>query len=104
MDNKERICFLIGSIYFYGNFKAETANERELEKLLREEGFFFDSEDQLMAALKQQKAGAATSPNKPMAKSLCYSCGNIGQKLCPLLYLGISGDITSCRGHSATSP
>ena len=46
-----RVCELIGSIYFHGNFKAETANERELESLLRKLGYFFDNEEQLMNKL-----------------------------------------------------
>ena len=51
MDNKTRICELIGSIFFYGNFVAETPNERELETLLRQEGYFFETEGQLMDKL-----------------------------------------------------
>jgi len=48
-DARTRICELIGSIFFYGNFVAETAAERELETLLRQEGYFFETEDQLFA-------------------------------------------------------
>ncbi len=51
LGDYQRVCELIGSIYFYGNFRAETANERELEALLRKLGYFFDSEEQLMAKL-----------------------------------------------------
>jgi hypothetical protein len=46
-----RVCELIGSIYYYGKFRAETANERELEALLRKLGYFFESEEQLMSKL-----------------------------------------------------
>jgi hypothetical protein len=46
-----RVCELIGAIYYYGNFRAETVNERELEALLRKLGYFFDSEDKLMEKL-----------------------------------------------------
>jgi hypothetical protein len=46
-DFKE-IASLIGSIFFYGDFKAETYNERELEKLLRKHGYFFESEEELL--------------------------------------------------------
>ena len=46
-----RVAELIGSIFFYGGFKAETHNERELEKELRELGYFFESESELMAKL-----------------------------------------------------
>lgn len=38
-----KIAWLIGSIFVHGNFKAETGNERELEKLLRENGTFWES-------------------------------------------------------------
>lgn len=48
-----RIAELIGSIFFYGNFKAETYNERELETLLRKHGFFFETEDQLHSNVRQ---------------------------------------------------
>lgn len=34
------IARLIGSIFTHGNFKAETYNERELEKLLRKNGYY----------------------------------------------------------------
>ena len=46
-----RVAELIGSIFYYGDFKAETLNERELEKELRALGYFFESEDELMAKL-----------------------------------------------------
>jgi hypothetical protein len=51
LGDARRICELIGSIYYYGNFRAETANERELESLLRKHGYFFETEGQLMAKL-----------------------------------------------------
>lgn len=44
-----RIAHLIGSIFFYGNFKAETFNERELESLLRKVGRFYESEEQVIS-------------------------------------------------------
>jgi len=53
----ERVCELIGSIYYYGNFRAETANERELEALLRKLGYFFENEEQLMAKLHPPNPG-----------------------------------------------
>ncbi|RSF00506.1 hypothetical protein, partial [Achromobacter aegrifaciens] len=49
-----RIAWLIGSIFVHGDFKAETGNERELEKLLRENGTFWDSLEQFDAALSAQ--------------------------------------------------
>lgn len=38
-----KIALLIGNIFVHGNFIAETANERELEELLRENGTFYDN-------------------------------------------------------------
>lgn len=53
-DFKE-IARLIGSIYFYGNFKAETFNEKELEKLLRKYGYFFENEKELINKIYHEK-------------------------------------------------
>lgn len=39
---------VVGRIYFYGGFKAETVNERELEQRLRKLGCFYESEEQLL--------------------------------------------------------
>ena len=39
----QQIAFLIGNIFAHGNFVAETFNERELEKLLRKNGTFWES-------------------------------------------------------------
>lgn len=50
-----RIAWLIGSIFVHGDFKAETGNERELEKLLRENGTFWDSLAQFDAAIAAQQ-------------------------------------------------
>lgn len=59
LDRLRRIAWLIGSIFVHGDFKAETFNERELEKLLRENGTFWDSLEQFDAALaaSQQQEG-----------------------------------------------
>ena len=54
------IARLIGSIFVHGNFKAETYNERALEKLLREQGCFFESladYDAARAAAPQEAHG-----------------------------------------------
>jgi hypothetical protein len=51
MVRLRRIAWLIGSIFVHGDFKAETFNERELEKLLRENGTFWESLEQFDAAL-----------------------------------------------------
>lgn len=42
-ERLNKIAHLIGSIFVYGGFKAETHNEAELEKLLRENGTFWGS-------------------------------------------------------------
>jgi len=47
-DDYREIARLIGSIFFYGNFKAETFNEQKLEQLLRKVGFFFESDEQVI--------------------------------------------------------
>lgn len=52
-----RIAWLIGSIFCFGGFKAETVNERELEKLLRENGTFWETPSQFDAALKDEDSG-----------------------------------------------
>ncbi len=43
-ERRKRIAELIGSIFLYGDFKAETVNERELEKLLKENNTFWETE------------------------------------------------------------
>ena len=47
------IAHLIGSIFFYGNFKAETANEKILQILLEDMGYFYKTEDELMEGKKK---------------------------------------------------
>lgn len=42
------IARLVGRIYFYGGFKAETVNERELERRLRKAGCFYENEQQVL--------------------------------------------------------
>lgn len=39
----------LGSAYFYGNFKAETPNEKKIQATLEKYGFFFSSEDEVIA-------------------------------------------------------
>lgn len=41
-------CDLISRIYYYGNFRAETANERALEKILNELQLFPTTEDDIL--------------------------------------------------------
>lgn len=48
-DNKYyRISDLISRIFYYGNFKAETQSEKELEKLLTEVGLWPTTEDDIL--------------------------------------------------------
>ena len=39
----------LGSTYFYGNFRAETENERAIQATLEKYGFFFHSEKEVVA-------------------------------------------------------
>jgi hypothetical protein len=50
-----RVAFLVGNIFVHGGFKAETYNERELEKLLRENGTFWESIADFDAAMNEVK-------------------------------------------------
>lgn len=45
-ERLQQIAHLIGVIFVYGNFVAETYNERVLEKLLRENNTFWESVEQ----------------------------------------------------------
>lgn len=47
----KRMLAILGSIWFYGDFKAETVNERELEVAMIQTGFRFRSEDEVVANL-----------------------------------------------------
>jgi len=79
MNNKTRICQLIGSIFFHGNFRAETENERELETLLRQEGFFFESEDQLLNKLRAPKEAGSASLQPTTEQSA--PCSHTGRRV-----------------------
>jgi hypothetical protein len=46
LERLRQIAHLTGTIFCYGNFVAETHNEAVLEKLLRENGTFWDSVEQ----------------------------------------------------------
>ena len=50
-ERYRKIANLIGNIFVHGNFKAETYNERELEKLLREVGCFWETLAEFDAAI-----------------------------------------------------
>lgn len=49
----ERLAALLGVAWFYGDFKAETVNEREQESLMKDLGYVFYSEDEAIAAIRQ---------------------------------------------------
>lgn len=55
-ERLSQIAWLIASIFVHGGFKAETYNERELERLLRENGTFFDSIEEYDTAIAAGKA------------------------------------------------
>lgn len=54
-EKYRRIAWLISSIFVHGGFKAETHNEAELEKLLRETGNFWESIADFDAALQPER-------------------------------------------------
>ena len=60
LDNKAKICELIGEIFFYGGFKAETCAEKELKSLLETEGYFFETEDELLNKIGKREYGRKT--------------------------------------------
>ena len=47
---------LIASIFYYGNFVAETRAEMDLEAVMRKLGYFAESEDQLMQIIESTEA------------------------------------------------
>jgi len=55
IENYEKALHLIGSIFYYGNFKAETQAERDLKKLLIKLGFFYTKESQVVAGSERFK-------------------------------------------------
>ena len=48
VDDFQEILLLVGRIFFYGGFRAETPNEKRLEELMRKHGFLFLTEDALL--------------------------------------------------------
>lgn len=44
----EELMMTLGSIFYYGNFKAETPNELKVQKMLEKYGFFFKTEDEVI--------------------------------------------------------
>lgn len=47
--DSKRAFELLGSIFYCGNFIAETRNEQELEMLMRKHGYFIENEAQFDA-------------------------------------------------------
>ena len=47
--DSKRALELLGSIFYCGNFVAETRNEQELESLMRKHGYFIETEAQFDA-------------------------------------------------------
>lgn len=68
------IARLIGSIFVYGGFEAETYNERELERLLRAQGTFWESihdyENVAAAPQDAQEAGLQALVDEAQAMNL----------------------------------
>lgn len=52
-DTGKEIAHLIGSIFYYGDFTAETFNEKKLEELLRLTGFLYKDEESLIKNSEQ---------------------------------------------------
>ena len=52
---QRRVCEIVSSIYFYGGFKAETHNEKQLAELLSKLGYMYKDENELLAKLKDVK-------------------------------------------------
>ena len=65
-ERLREIAQLIGCIFAYGGFKAETFNERRLEVLLRENGTFWQSASEYEAAnaaMRGQRPNRKDNPN-----------------------------------------
>ena len=62
VEGYHRICGLLMSIHFHGNLKPETANERELNELLKKNGYYAESEDEVVEKLKQSYWQKYTKP------------------------------------------
>ena len=55
MEKLERLAALLGATWFYGDFTAETASEREQESLMNELGFRFKDKNELIAILNPKR-------------------------------------------------
>lgn len=61
--DSKRALELLGSIFYCGNFVAETRNEQELETLMRKHGYFIENEAQFDAYCRTAH-GAANAKGK----------------------------------------
>ena len=48
---------ILGRIWFYGDFKPETPNEKHLSVMMKEMGFKYESENEVLAALEAAERG-----------------------------------------------
>ena len=48
---------ILGRIWFYGDFKPETPNEKHLSVMMKEMGFKYESENEVLAALEAAEKG-----------------------------------------------
>jgi hypothetical protein len=55
--DSKRALELLGSIFYCGNFVAETHNEQELEMLMRKHGYFIETEAQFDAYCRAVREG-----------------------------------------------
>lgn len=55
--DSKRALELLGSIFYCGNFVAQTRNEQELEMLMRKHGYFIETEAQFDAYCQAVHAG-----------------------------------------------
>lgn len=80
---QKRVCELVGSIYFYGGFKAETKNEKELAELLSKLGYMYKNEDELIAKqqLQIEDYKQMLEENSEIIKSLMAKFYSIGAPL-----------------------
>lgn len=56
VDELLTIAYLIGSIFYYGDFRIETPNEGHLAYLLNKHGFLFESEDEVIQCPVRKEA------------------------------------------------
>ncbi len=49
IDDMKKLMHMLGATYYYGDFVAETPNERDIELLLKKYGYRYTNEDDLIA-------------------------------------------------------